>query len=324
MRGRSGMTTPASNNEPKAEPKTATVAAPQKKKWWQEIVGKNLRQSERARRKYGSIVDKDAVYTGYPARYNYEGLGFGEYVARYLNSASAGTRLNVRFSPMSSFSILRADDDFRKGVERVIKLVKQLQTLQNEPVGQKRQEVVNDINTLLRFYAEREVVYADCGQAEHGTKIEIVVQREPMDFVVVDGAKLRKAVAAVLSNISVTEGNADRFGDGRQADHGRNSEVLKDFHEIVGLLDEAIERGPTAEEHRAVNYVLELAAHDLVSKLRPCDCGCGCGQWLYQIKGTHKMCAACTGRDHMKDDEERMRRNAQARDRYRYRFRSEK
>src|SRR5260370_32142727 len=106
------MTTPTSKtDESKAVPKAATAAAPQKK-WWQEPPGKILGQSERARRKHGSVVDKDAVFTGYPARYNYEGRDFGEYGAGYLNAVKAETLVVVRFSPMSS--ILRRDDDFIK------------------------------------------------------------------------------------------------------------------------------------------------------------------------------------------------------------------
>jgi hypothetical protein len=138
-----------------------------------------------------------------------------------------------------------------------------------------------------------------------------VFEREPLDLVVVDSAKLRQAMASALIKIARAAGT----GYAGQPEHN-NGEVLKDFREFVELVDEAIGRGPTAEEHRVLNYILELARRGLLDKLRRCGCACGCRRWLYQIKATHTNCEVCSGRRHGKDEEARNRRNAQAQERY--------
>ena len=255
------------------------------------------------------------VYTGYPPRYKYEGAEYGEYVAKYLNDVISGKRVDVRFFTFPSFSILRAEKG-GKAADRIIKLVEHLDRLPSEPAD-KRHELIHEISHLLAFYADRQVLFADSDQAETGSKGEIVFQKEPLNYLVLDDEKLRKCLKHLASALFELEQSAAGTSKrSQQPKRRKHTAVLKHLRKCAELASEAIKRGPTAEEHRVQNYVLELAARDLLHKLRQCDCRCGCRRWLFQKKGIHASCEDCRRQHHVKSEEKRERRNRQAKDRY--------
>lgn len=312
MRRKAGNTPSINANQGrKAEPRATTAA-----NWWERDLGELLRESEAARRKNGPLkFDKRVViYTGYPARYNYEGASSGEFVARYLNSVITEKRFGVRFSTFESLSILSAESK-KEGAERIIRLIELLGSINTEP-REKRGEIARDLNRLLSIYADRQAVYVDSDQSENGSRGEVVLQRESLEYVVVDAAKLRKCVASVLRTIDELEGAADATRQSQKRGEGNNAAVLQDLRKIAQFADEAIERGPTEEEHRVHNYVIGLAERNLLNRLWRCDCSCGCAQWLFQRRGTHTMCEDCRSAHHVKNDEVRNRRNRQAQHRY--------
>src|SRR5439155_21840890 len=105
------------------------------------------------------------------------------------------------------------------------------------------------------FYARTTTIFADCGQSEIGSEGEIVFQDEPVEYAVVDPAKLAKA----FSLFDVGQQSREPVAQPVPAD---NDAELKKLQRFVDLVGEAIVRGPSAEEFRMQNYVIELASRN--------------------------------------------------------------
>lgn len=303
MRRQSGITRRrVDKRERGAAPRATTTAA----NWWERDLRELLRESEAARRRNGRLKfdDENLVYTGYPPRYKYEGAMYGEYVALYLNNAVAWARqgINIRLLAFTSVSILRGDDS--EGAKRIINLVEQLGKLNGQPVGAHSKGFIDGIERLLAFYADRHAVFVDSGQSKNATKRSIVFQREPLDFVVLNSAKLRKSMAHLASALQELKQN------------NCAAKAREKLRQCAELVDEAIERGPSTAEHRVHYYVMQLFADGLLDRLRRCACSCGCQFWLYQRRHTHSVCKGCRAAHHVKSAELNERRNRQARERY--------
>jgi hypothetical protein len=285
------------------EPQSTTVAAD----WSERDIGALLRESEAERRRSGRLKFDDSivVYSGYPPRYKYEGAMLGDQIVRYLNSSlvESRNRVKVRVLAFSSLSTLRAEND-SDGAKRIIELVEHLGQLNREVVGKYNKELMDEIQRLLTFYADRQVAFADSGQSKSASTRGIAFVREPLELVVGDGAKLRKSIALLLSALD-------------ELDQGQHCSNLREtLRTSVELADQAIARGPSTEEHRVYYYVMELFGQGLLNRLRRCACSCGCRRWLYQIRHTHTVCNDCGESHHIKSQEVRDGRNRQARQRY--------